>query len=114
MKGNWLNLLGLARRAGSLVAGTGTVQAAVQRGQVKLLVAAADLSPGSLDRVSRLARAHGLRLIVALDRRQLGLATGCGGRGVFGVTEAEFAAVIWSSWAAREGQSDQPKEGSPS
>ncbi|MGE5599419.1 MAG: L7Ae/L30e/S12e/Gadd45 family ribosomal protein [Bacteroidota bacterium] len=93
-------LLGLARRAGRLVAGTETVAAAVRHGQVALLIVAADLSAATRERLARLADAHHVPMIVALDRARLGTATGYPGRGVYGVTERNLARAVAASWAA--------------
>ena len=98
MSNTWINLLGLARRAGQLVAGAQTVAAAISRGRVALLIVASDLSAASQKKLARLAQAHGVRMIVALDRHRLGLATNYPGRGVFGVTSKDFAQAILSSW----------------
>lgn len=92
-------LLGLARRAGRLVAGTETVMGAVRHGQVALLIVAGDLSVPTRDRLARLAEAHHLPMIVALDRARLGTATGCPGRGVYGITDRNIARTVAASWA---------------
>ncbi len=98
MPGSWIDLLGIARRAGQLLAGTETVSAAVRQGRVSLLIVARDLSPKTQERLTRLARAHGVHLISAADRARLGAATGHPGRGVFGVTGVDIARAVVSSW----------------
>lgn len=98
---NWTQLLGLARRAGQLLAGTETVSAAARQGRIALLIAAVDLSDKTRERLDRLARAHGIRLIFALDRHQLSSATGYPGRGVFGVTGIDLARAVISAWEAQ-------------
>ncbi|MGQ9780042.1 MAG: L7Ae/L30e/S12e/Gadd45 family ribosomal protein [Bacillota bacterium] len=93
-------LLGLARRAGRLLAGTETVLAALKRGRVCLIVVASDLSPATKERLARAASAHGIRVVTAGRLAELARATGCPGRGVYGVTEPELAAKIVSSLAS--------------
>jgi len=100
MSQRWLNLLGLARRAGHLAAGTETVSVAIQKGRAMLAVAAADLSAGTRERLARLTGSHHVDLIVDSSRSELGSITGCPGRGVYAVTDREFAKAIWSSWTA--------------
>ena len=90
----WLALLGMAQRAGRLLSGTETVSAAVRRGQVALIVAATDLSSKTKERLSRLAQAHRIRLLFGAGRAELGAATGQAGRGVYGVTQEDFATAI--------------------
>ncbi|RPI49146.1 MAG: 50S ribosomal protein L7 [Chloroflexi bacterium] len=90
----WLSLLGMARRAGRLVSGTETVSAAVRRGQVTLIMAAADLSPKTKERLTRLAQAHQVRLLFGASRAELGAATGYAGRGVYGLTQKDLANAI--------------------
>ena len=46
MTGVPLGLLGLGMRAGAIVVGTGGVRAALQRGQLRLVVVASDREPG--------------------------------------------------------------------
>ena len=97
MNGNWLNLLGLARRAGFLLAGTESVSAAVRRGQVDLIVISADIAAGTRDRMFRLARAHMVPIIQDEGCGQLDRLTGYPGRRVFGVTNGQLAKAIVSS-----------------
>ena len=100
MAGSWVDLLGLARRAGQMLAGTETVTAAVQQGRVALLIVAADLSDSTRARLTRLAQTHHVQMITDLDRERLGSATGYPGRGVFAVLSKDLARAVQSSWAA--------------
>ncbi|MGE5550692.1 MAG: L7Ae/L30e/S12e/Gadd45 family ribosomal protein [Bacteroidota bacterium] len=111
MAGDWVDLLGLARRAGQLLAGTETVTAAVKQGRVALLILATDLSDGTRARLIRLAQAHGVRTITALDRERLGRATGYSGRGVFAVLNKDLAKAVLSSRAAARPHGDGTEGG---
>ncbi|MCL6615001.1 MAG: ribosomal L7Ae/L30e/S12e/Gadd45 family protein [Firmicutes bacterium] len=119
MNGSWLAMLGLARRAGRLLAGTETVLAGIRRGRVSLLVLAADLSPATRERLARAAAASGVRMLVAGRLEELARATGCRGRGVYGVTGHDFAVKIESSLArdgagtAEGGGKDSEQDSSP-
>jgi hypothetical protein len=69
-----LDLIGLARRGGQLVAGFDQVAEALRRGEAALLLAARD---GAMDGRRKLrALARGLPVIEAFDRRELGGAIG--------------------------------------
>ncbi|NLG83561.1 MAG: 50S ribosomal protein L7ae [Firmicutes bacterium] len=93
-------MLGLARRAGRLFAGTETVVSALKRGRVDLVVMAVDLSPATKERLARLAAARGVQILTVGNREALARATGCPGRGVYGVAGHELAAKIASSLAS--------------
>jgi hypothetical protein len=69
-----LDLLGLARRAGQLVAGFDQVAEALRRGEVALLLSARDGAPDGRRRLRALAGA--VPVIEVFDRRELGGAIG--------------------------------------
>ena len=71
-----LRLMGLCRRAGSLVIGMGALKAALQRGDVRLLVLAGDAAPGSVRRARTAAESAGIPAVVLSDRGSLGSALG--------------------------------------
>src|SRR3546814_12313791 len=73
-----LDLLGLARRAGAVVAGFEKVQAALRPGAVGLLVQAADAAADGLQLIQALARAVGaqLPLLQFCNAAELGAAAG--------------------------------------
>lgn len=91
-----LGLIGLARRAGRLLAGTETVLEAARRGRIRLAILAADLSPATRQKVSRVLGTT--RILMASGRDELGAAAGRPGRGVFGVTDENLAEAIFSAW----------------
>lgn len=86
-----LRLMGLCRRAGSLVIGMGALKAALQRGDVRLLVLAGDAAPGSVRRARTAAESAGIPAVVLSDRGSLGSALGREWVAVCGVTDADFA-----------------------
>lgn len=109
--GSWVDLLGLARRAGHLLAGTAAVTAAVRQERVALLIVAADLSDGTRAKLTRLAQNYKVQMISAIDRERLGSATGCPGRGVFAVLNKDLARAVLSSWAAARPAGEQAEGG---
>jgi ribosomal protein L7Ae-like RNA K-turn-binding protein len=85
-------LLGLARRAGSLVVGSRETRAGLHRGQVRLMLLAADGSPRDRERLQRLAEEAGTPVRVAGTREELGRAIGRDPVAVVGVTDRNLAA----------------------
>jgi predicted RNA-binding protein YlxR (DUF448 family)/ribosomal protein L30E len=84
--------LGIAKRAGSLVAGFEKTRAALKAGEVKLLIAAQD---GAADGRAKLcALAPGLQEMVALSAAEIGAALGRDAAVHVAVTNARLAKVI--------------------
>ncbi len=94
-----VRLLGLGVRAGRVVIGVAGVRARLQRNALACVVLAADASPRTRDKVERLARARGVRVLVGpvADRLGAGLGRGRGGSGgrssvqAVGVVDAALA-----------------------
>jgi ribosomal protein L7Ae-like RNA K-turn-binding protein len=63
VSGGVLGLLGLGLRAGHVVIGVDGVRRGLQNGEVRCVVFASDASPRAMDKVIRLARAHGVPLV---------------------------------------------------
>ncbi|MBI4408898.1 MAG: ribosomal L7Ae/L30e/S12e/Gadd45 family protein [Gemmatimonadetes bacterium] len=89
-----LRLLGLAARAGALVAGTERVREAVRAGRAAYVVVAADASANSRGKLLPLLTARGVPHAVALDRHALGSAVGRGPLSAIGLTDASFAGRV--------------------
>jgi ribosomal protein L7Ae-like RNA K-turn-binding protein len=73
-----VRLLGLGVRAGSVVIGVAGVRARLQRNALACVVLAADASPRTRDKVERLARARGVRVLVGPAADRLGAELGRG------------------------------------
>lgn len=86
----------MARRAGRVVWGTGRVREALQKGEVRLVVVAADASSTQLDKVLRPAERTGVPVRAFGTRASLGRALGVGPISAAGVTEAELADAVLS------------------
>ena len=67
-----LGLLGLAQRAGVLVAGTAQVRAALQRGNLKLVIVAVDRSRRTEEKIVRLAHGRAVRVVLGPTAIELG------------------------------------------
>jgi ribosomal protein L7Ae-like RNA K-turn-binding protein len=87
-----LGMLGLGARAGSLVAGTSGVRAALQRGEVALVVVAEDHGPRTEEKVLRLARGKGVRTVTGPGSVELGRRIGRGAIQCVGVRDERLAA----------------------
>lgn len=101
-----LELLGLAARAGRLVAGTEAVRQAVRQGEVIWVLLAADASPTQQAKLLPLLHARGTRHNRMLARAELGAAVGRGPLSAVGLTDANFArraiALVGESPALQE------------
>ncbi len=86
------DMLGMARRAGALVAGFEKTRAALKAGEAKLLIAARD---GAADGRAKLsALAPGLEEMTALEATEIGAALGRDAMVHAAVTEPRIAAAI--------------------
>lgn len=86
-----LRLLGLARRAGALLLGTGAVRTGLRDGTVELVLLAEDAAPTQVDKIERLVR-HGEVPVRRFGRRaELGIAVGGPPYTAVGVTQNGFA-----------------------
>lgn len=89
-----LGLLGLARRAGAVAAGTEAARRAVQAGEAHLVLLAGDASPTQLKKiVGPAGRAGVIRRTIA-DRDRLGAALGGPPLSAVAVTNAGFAEQV--------------------
>jgi ribosomal protein L7Ae-like RNA K-turn-binding protein len=86
-----LDLLGLAARAGRVVAGTDGVRQGVRDGEAKFVILAADASPKQHAKLTPLLEARNVRHQLLLTREQLGAAIGRGPVSAVGLTDAGFA-----------------------
>lgn len=89
-----LGLLGLGLRAGKIVVGTAGVRAALKRGEVALVVLAADRSPRTEEKVGRLARGRDVPLIEGPPAGELGRVLGRAMVQAVGVCDRQLAAGL--------------------
>ncbi len=89
-----LGLLGLGARAGTLAIGSSGVRAALQRGEVALVVVAANRSARTEQKVVRLARGTGVTVMEGPTDLALGRRLGRGAVQAVGVRDARLAAGI--------------------
>jgi len=89
-----IRLLGLAARAGAVVAGTERVREAAARGRLRLVIVASDVSPNRRQKLMPLLERAGVRIAPGTDRARLGEAVGRAPVSAIGVTDASFARRI--------------------
>lgn len=94
MSARQLGMLGLGLRAGSLIVGTGGVRAALQRGEAKLVIVAADVSRRTEQKVVRLAESTGIPVLSGPEARELGQRLGRDLVQAVAVRDAQLAAGI--------------------
>ena len=86
-----LRLLGLARRAGAVAAGTGRTKQALGSSMAKLVLVATDASAVQLQKLEGLIRRRSVPRAVLGDRVALGAAVGAPPLSAVAVTDARFA-----------------------
>lgn len=84
------NLIGLAQRAGKLLSGEGTVESALRRGKVKMLILAEDASANTTKFFMNLAAGAHVPIYVCGTKEELGLAIGKSHRSAVAVTDVNF------------------------
>lgn len=87
-----LERIGLARRAGALIAGFDEVERAVRAGRVVMLVQALDAATDGAEKLARIGR--GLPMVRSFDRRELGRSVGRDEIVHLGVTQAGHADAL--------------------
>ena len=98
-----LRLLGLGLRAGRLVLGVAGVRGGLQRGEVALVVLAANHSARTGEKVERLARARGIPVRVGPPDELLGRRLGRAALQAVGVVDGRLAAGIAAHGWQQEG-----------
>ncbi|MBQ6400909.1 MAG: ribosomal L7Ae/L30e/S12e/Gadd45 family protein [Firmicutes bacterium] len=89
-----LRYLGLAKRAGSVVTGTQSCAAAMEKSGIRLLLIAEDIADNSREKVTRTAEKTGTHYEIWGMSEELSRMTGTAGRYVFGITDEHFAGAI--------------------
>ena len=86
--------LGLARRAGKILSGYKTCAGSIGRGGIKLVIVASDTSQNTKDKFSSLCTRHNVPFLIYGSSEELSIMTGFSDRGVFGITDDNFAKAI--------------------
>ncbi len=86
--------LGLARRAGKIVSGYQTCVHTISKGNIKLIIVASDASEKTRDRFESLCSRYDVEFEVYGTVDILSEMTGFTGRGIYGITDRNFAEVM--------------------
>lgn len=84
------NLIGLAQRAGKLLSGEGSVESALRRDKVKMLILAEDASANTKKVFNNLAAGAHVPLYVCGTKAELGSAIGKSHRSAVAITDMNF------------------------
>jgi len=98
-----LGLLGLGRRAGTVVVGVAGVRARLQADQLACVVLAADAGPRTRDKVERLAVARGVPVLVGPAADRLGAALGSPPVQAVGVSDKALARGLLTAFGGVRG-----------
>lgn len=88
------NLLGLAQRAGKVISGEGSVENALRKGKVKLLILAEDASANTSKLFHNMTKTAGVPIHVHGTKLELGLAIGKSQRSTIAITDMNFVRGI--------------------
>ena len=86
--------LGFAAKSRNLVSGYHTCLHAIKQKKLKLLILSEDLSENTVKKLSKLSKENEIPLRIYGKSEELSNATGSRERGVFGITDGNFADVI--------------------
>ncbi|GAB3067099.1 L7Ae/L30e/S12e/Gadd45 family ribosomal protein [Virgibacillus ainsalahensis] len=96
MKNNYLNLLGLAVRAGKCSTGEETIVKDIQRKRAKLILLANDIGPQTRKKMIDKCKTYDIPFVIVDDRETLSHAIGKSQRVAIAILDAGFAAKIKS------------------
>lgn len=96
MKEKLYSYLGFAKKSGNLIAGADTCTIAMNKGKIKSLLIAADVSENTLKKMVRLAENRKIPYRVFGEGFEIARAAGSDGRYVFGIRDENFTNVIFN------------------
>lgn len=108
-KADAFRLLGLAQRAGALVAGTDATRRSIRSGEARMILTAADASSVQLRKIEKTMKNRAIPRAVLGDRATLGAAVGRGPTTAVAVTGATFVDEL-TKRLATEGRTDRWEE----
>lgn len=102
MKKKIHSYLGFAKKSRNLISGYNTCIYGLQKRRVRLLILADDVADNTKKKFKNLTEAAGVSLRIFGTVEELSEATGESGKGVYGIIDAQFAAVIQKEIDAME------------
>lgn len=94
MKKKVISYLGFAKKSGSLMAGVNTCTFGMNKGKVKLMILAEDISENSEKKIMKEIRKHGVEYVKYGNSEEMSRAIGSQGRSVFAICDINFSEVI--------------------
>ena len=94
MENKILSYMGFAAKARKLVTGYNTCVYMMEKKKIRLLILAEDLSENSRKKMVSAAEKHRVPCKIYGSREQLSRITGNADKGIFGITDDNFAKVI--------------------
>ena len=86
--------LGLARRAGKIISGYQTCVHTISRGNIRLIIVAEDSADNTKEKFRNLCSRYDVEFRIYSTIEELSSMTGFTGRGIFGITDKNFAEVM--------------------
>ncbi|WP_165445369.1 L7Ae/L30e/S12e/Gadd45 family ribosomal protein [Bacilliculturomica massiliensis] len=102
MKNKIHSYLGFAKKSRNLVTGYNTCIYGLQKRRIRLLIVAEDTADNTKKKFQNLTEAAGVPFRIYGVKEELSASTGEQDKGVYGVTDAQFAAVIQKEIDAME------------
>lgn len=102
------NMIGLAFKAGKVVAGEDAVRKSIRSGKVKLLVISEDASENTRKRFSNAAEFYKVEKVLWGSKVQMGMSIGKGERSVIGITDENFCKSLKGMMAAEQSKIEKP------
>lgn len=93
-KKKMLSYMGFAAKARKIVNGYNTCVFTMEKRKVKLLIIAADLAENSKKKMISAAKKFNVKYRIFGDSDEMSRMTGTSGKGIFGITDENFANVI--------------------
>lgn len=94
MKKKVINYLGFAKKSGNVMAGVNTCTFGMNKGKVKLMILAEDISENSEKKIMKEIRKNGVEYIKYGNSEEMSHAIGTQGRSVFAICDTNFSEVI--------------------
>ncbi len=89
-----ISYLGFAKKSGNLMAGVNTCTFALNKGKVRLVILAEDISENSEKKIMKEIRRRGVRYVKYGNGEEMSRAIGSQGRSVFAVCDRNFSEAI--------------------
>lgn len=86
--------LGFASKSRNLITGYNTCLMAMAKGKIKLLIIAEDLALNTIDKMESKCKSQGIEYRIFGSADELSHRTGKDNKGIFGITDDNFANVI--------------------